>query len=103
MTEAEDVVTRHVMIRGVVQGVGYRAWTEHAALRHGLEGWVRNRRDGAVEAVFAGPRDKVAAAIEACRQGPRGARVDNVEVSEADAPALSQRRDGELFSVLPTV
>ena len=47
---------RHVVIRGRVQGVGYRAWTEYTALDHGLEGWVRNRRDGAVEAVFAGPR-----------------------------------------------
>ena len=48
-------VTRHVSFRGRVQGVGFRAFVEHAALKAGLEGWVRNRRDGSVEAVFAGP------------------------------------------------
>ena len=48
-------VIRRVLIRGRVQGVGYRDFTEYDALDHGLQGWVRNRRDGAVEAVFAGP------------------------------------------------
>ena len=48
---------RHVTIRGRVQGVGYRYFVEHAALSRDLEGWVRNRRDGSVEAVFAGPAD----------------------------------------------
>ena len=47
---------RQVTIRGRVQGVGYRAWVEHQATAHDLEGWVRNRRDGSVEALFAGPR-----------------------------------------------
>ena len=50
---------RQVMIRGRVQGVGYRAWVEHQARAHDLEGWVRNRRDGSVEALFAGPADVV--------------------------------------------
>ena len=50
---------RQVMISGRVQGVGYRAWVEHRARTHGLEGWVRNRRDGSVEALFAGPADVV--------------------------------------------
>ena len=49
-------VIRHVTIRGRVQGVGYRAWVDHRATDYALEGWVRNRRDGSVEAVFAGPR-----------------------------------------------
>ena len=59
----DETVIRHVMIRGRVQGVGYRDWVEYAALDHGLEGWVRNRRDGSVEAVFAGPAEAVDAMV----------------------------------------
>ena len=94
-------VVRHVVIRGRVQGVGYRMWTEGLAERSGLEGWVRNRRDGSVEAVFAGPEQAVVAAIEACRSGPRGAQVDTVDVEEGDA-SLLQQREGARFAVLPT-
>ena len=93
---------RRVAIRGRVQGVGYRAWVEHAALRRGLEGWVRNRRDGSVEAVFAGPAETVAAMIEACRRGPGSARVDAVEEFAAGDDEMKARYAGELFSVLPT-
>jgi acylphosphatase len=57
-----------VTIRGRVQGVGYRYWLEQQA--RGLEGWVRNRRDGSVEALFAGPADAVSAMIASCRRGP---------------------------------
>jgi acylphosphatase len=96
------LTVRHVLIRGLVQGVGYRAWTEREALRRGLAGWVRNRRDGAVEAVFAGPAETVAAMLEACRQGPRGARVESIDPDDVDEAALKIRRPGELFSVLPT-
>ena len=67
-------VIRHVVVRGRVQGVGYRAFVEDEALRLGLEGWVRNRRDGTVEAVFSGADEAVAAMIEACRRGPSAAR-----------------------------
>ncbi len=94
---------RHVLIRGRVQRVGYRAWTEHFALQRGLEGWVRNRRDGSVEALFAGPHEVVAGMIEACRAGPPGANVDVVEQREAALNDVALRRPGELFSVLPTV
>jgi acylphosphatase len=93
---------RRVTIRGHVQGVGFRAWTEHEARRRALEGWVRNRRDGAVEAVFAGPPEKVADMIEACRHGPALARVDAVEAYETHLEDLGQRRAGEAFSMLPT-
>ena len=93
-------VARLVVIRGRVQGVGYRAWAEVTALEHGLQGWVRNRRDGAVEALFAGPAEAVAAMIEACRQGPPGARVDAIDQRAADPSELALRRRGELFSVL---
>ena len=57
-----------------MQGVGFRAWTEYTALERGLQGWVHNRRDGAVEALFAGPAEAVAAMVENCRHGPPGAR-----------------------------
>ena len=70
---------RHVTIRGRVQGVGYRAFVEHEARARDLEGWVRNRRDGSVEALFAGPADVVAAMIAACRRGPSSARVEAVQ------------------------
>jgi acylphosphatase len=91
---------RYVIIRGRVQGVGYRAWTEVTALEHGLEGWVRNRRDGSVEAVFAGEEDQVAAMIAQCRRGPPGARVDAIDQREATADEIALRRGDELFSVL---
>lgn len=94
---------RHVMIRGRVQGVGYRAWIEHKALAHGLEGWVRNRRDGMVEALFAGTDEAVTAMVEACRRGPRGAQVEAIEERDASAKEVALRRPGELFSVLPSV
>lgn len=93
---------RHVTIRGRVQGVGYRAFVEREALRHGLEGWVRNRRDGSVEAVFAGLREQVEAAIDACRRGPYSARVDALDQREGTADDLRSRHSDELFSVLPT-
>ncbi len=96
-------LTRHVIIRGRVQGVGFRAWTEYLALRHGLEGWVRNRRDGSVEAVFCGPAEAVSTMIEACRKGPRGSGVDEIADQHGGAELLVHRYAGERFSVLPTV
>jgi acylphosphatase len=93
---------RHVVVRGRVQGVGYRAFVEDQALRLELEGWVRNRRDGAVEALFAGPEEAVAAALAACHRGPPAARVDAVEAEEGSSALLRQRRPGDRFSVLPT-
>jgi acylphosphatase len=95
-------VIRQVSVRGRVQGVGYRAFVEHEAIERGLGGWVRNRRDGAVEAVFAGAEGAVNAMIEACRRGPFGARVDALDQRAGTADDLKLRRAGELFSVLPT-
>jgi acylphosphatase len=97
-----DVIFR-VFIRGRVQGVGYRAWTELNAVDQGIEGWVRNRRDGAVEAVFAGAEEAVLSMIELCREGPPGARVDAIDQLDADAADLALRHPGELFSVLGTL
>jgi acylphosphatase len=94
---------RHVTIRGRVQGVGYRAWVEHRARAHALEGWVRNRRDGSVEAVFAGRANVVADMVASCRRGPSSARVDAVQEEPAASDALKLRPAGERFSVLPTI
>jgi acylphosphatase len=97
-------VIRHVVVRGRVQGVGYRAFVEDEAARHSIEGWVRNRRDGvSVEALLAGPDKMVDAVIAACRRGPRGARVDAIDVQEGSAAELDQRGQGLTFAVLPTV
>jgi acylphosphatase len=89
-----------VVIRGRVQGVGFRAWTEVTALELGIGGWVRNRRDGSVEALLAGAQEAVQTMIESCRGGPPGARVDAVDQREAGAGDLALRRPGDLFSVL---
>lgn len=91
-----------VVVRGRVQRVGFRAWTEHAALQRGLQGWVRNRRDGSVEAVFVGPPAVVEGMIEACRRGPPGAHVEALDQEEASLSDIARRRLGELFSVLAT-
>jgi acylphosphatase len=91
------------VIRGRVQGVGYRAWAAEAAYERGLAGWVRNRRDGTVEAVFFGTAVVVITMVDSCRQGPPGARVEEVYELDAQIDALSLRRPGELFSLLPTV
>jgi acylphosphatase len=92
-----------VTIRGRVQGVGYRAWLEHQAITSGLEGWVRNHRDGSVEALFAGPPTVVGEMVALCRHGPPGARVESVSSETANEDALSLRQAGERFSVLPTI
>ncbi len=100
---SEDRIVRHVILRGRVQAVGFRYWTEEEALVRGLEGFVRNRRDGTVEAVFSGPATVVDDMLEACRRGPPGSSVQSIEPIDDGARALAERRPGERFSVLPTV
>ena len=95
----EPTVTTRVLISGRVQGVGFRAWTQDEAEVRGLTGWVRNRRGGAVEALFTGPGDLVAEMIATCRQGPHHARVETVDpIYGEDAPASAPDR----FQILPT-
>ena len=75
-----------VIVSGRVQGVWYRAWTQEQAVSRGLSGWVRNRTDGIVEAVFSGPDEAVASMLTAARTGPRLARVDDITTEPCDPP-----------------
>ena len=77
-------VRAHAVISGRVQGVFFRVETQRAAERFGVCGWVRNRRDGSVEAVFEGEQHAVDATLNWCQQGPGMARVDKVDVSWQD-------------------
>ncbi|WP_316356634.1 acylphosphatase [Devosia sp.] len=74
----------HVVITGRVQGVGFRYWVEAEAVLRGVTGWVRNRRDGSVEAVLFGTDSAVDAMLAACKAGPASALVTDVAVSDTD-------------------
>ncbi len=78
-----------VIIRGRVQGVWYRAWTEGEARGRGLDGWVRNCADGSVEALFCGPEETVREMIARCYRGPPAARVEEIEEFPAEKPSVS--------------
>jgi acylphosphatase len=82
------VTRRRVVVHGHVQGVFFRDTTRREALRQGASGWVRNRPDGAVEAVFEGEAEAVAALVEFVRSGPRGAAVQRVEVGDENPEGL---------------
>jgi acylphosphatase len=86
----------HVVVRGRVQGVGYRAWLARCALDLGLKGWVRNRYDGTVEAILLGPASAVEVMLGLCGKGPRFSEVEAVEVS----PVVNEGWPD--FSVRPT-
>ena len=75
--------TSHVVIHGLVQGVSFRAWTQHQAELHGLRGWVRNRRDGSVEALVQGEAHSVEALVAWARGGPPGAQVTSLRCEPA--------------------
>jgi acylphosphatase len=90
-------LTIHLRTEGRVQGVGYRAFVEVNAAELSIVGWVRNRNDGSVEAVFQGNPDNVAKMIDRCRQGPPAAVVTNVTVRSEDVGVLLR------FTVRPTV
>ena len=87
----------HVLIEGRVQGVWFRGWMTQEANARGLRGWVRNLRDGAVEATMAGAETDVEAMLELCWQGPPSARVVRVTAEPAADPG------GARFGHLPTV
>lgn len=92
----------HVIVRGRVQGVGYRAWVQGQAAAHSLRGWVRNRNDGSVEAVFAGDPDSVAIVAEGLLRGPHGSRVNGVDIRTETGDALNAAF-GAGFVALPSV
>jgi len=73
-----------VVVRGAVQGVFFRAETRNRAHSLGVRGWVRNARDGSVEAVFEGDDDRVESIVSWCSRGPAGARVEDVDVTWAE-------------------
>jgi len=84
MAVSEDSTRRHVVITGEVQGVSFRDATRKEAEDAGLAGWVRNRDDGSVEAIFEGDADAVDRLLDWCRSGPSSADVDDVEDSEEE-------------------
>lgn len=75
-----------VVIHGRVQGVGYRAWTQRTARELSLQGWVRNLEDRTVEAVFVGPRGAIEEMVRRCHEGPRLARVTQVQIDWGPQP-----------------
>ena len=93
----------HVTIQGRVQGVGFRYFVEKNAIERALDGWVRNREDGSVEAVFAGAGARVEEMLELCRKGPRGAKVESFDVREEEAAGLIPSSRPAGFYVMPTV
>jgi acylphosphatase len=84
-----EVERRRVVVHGNVQGVFFRDTTRREAQRRGVAGWVSNRPDGAVEAVFEGDPEAVAAMVDFCERGPRGADVSRVETSDERPEGLS--------------
>jgi len=89
---ADDRSAVRLLIRGRVQGVGYRDWTRAKAKVLGLDGWVRNLSTGEVEVVVAGPPGALENLIAACRSGPPSARVSDVEIADAEPPTPGFRR-----------
>jgi acylphosphatase len=83
------VIRRRVVVHGSVQGVFFRDSTRQRARQHGVTGWVRNNWDGTVEAVFEGEPEAVDRLVEFCRQGPRGAEVERVEVVDEEPEGLT--------------
>lgn len=77
----------HILVSGIVQGVGYRYWTERTARQLGLHGWVRNLDDGRVEIYVEGEPHRIRALIEQAKTGPRSAEVSDVSIRAVDTPA----------------
>ena len=86
MSEDSEITTLRLRIEGFVQAVGYRIFVIDEARRLGLDGWVRNRSDGTVEALASGNTKTVEAFVAICMRGPPGARVKNVDLHQAEAP-----------------
>ncbi len=91
------MIAKHLIIAGQVQNVGYRDWLRETARKIGLAGWVRNKRDGTVEALIAGEADAVEEVVRACRRGPRLAIVTEIHETLSDPPTSRE------FTKRPTV
>ena len=83
------MIRRRVIVHGLVQGVFFRDSVRGRAVSGGVAGWVRNNWDGSVEAVFEGEESAVVRLVDFCRAGPRGARVDGIEVTSEDPEGLT--------------
>ncbi len=83
------MIARHIRVTGRVQGVFFRAWAQDEAQTLGVSGWIRNCSDGSVEAQLEGEAEAIDELVELLGEGPPGARVDRVEVEEADSEGLS--------------
>lgn len=97
-----EMMAMHVRVRGEVQGVFFRKWMAEEATRRGLRGWVRNRADGSLEAVFSGEMSTVRDMVRACHQGPSKARVSQV----VQIPGEYKPTDedfGTEFKILPSL
>jgi acylphosphatase len=94
-------LTEHLVISGIVQGVGYRQWFRREADRRGVSGWVRNRADETVEAVVSGPGAAVNDLVREAMNGPLGAKVDRIDRREATEAETKAVRAGEM-EILPT-
>ena len=85
--ENTDITSLRVHVHGFVQGVGFRDYLLMAAQHHKLDGWVRNRSDGTVEALVSGTTKAVEGFVAAAMKGPPGARVENVDLHNSEPPA----------------
>ena len=94
---SDDITSLRVRVEGIVQGVGFRDFLLMAAVRNKLDGWVRNRADGSVEALISGPTKAVEAFVGAATQGPRGAKVSAVDLHNSQPPVAKG------FEKLPTL
>lgn len=83
------MIRRRVVVHGFVQGVFFRDTVRRSAEAAGVSGWVRNNSDGTVEAVFEGEDDSVERLVALCREGPRGSRVDRVDVTPEEPERLA--------------
>jgi acylphosphatase len=97
-----DRTLLRVVVRGRVQGVGFRAWTQHQAQLHDLDGWVRNLRNGSVEAMLAGPVDRIELLLKALREGPHGSEVEAVEEYPATEVEFGEQPASRGFAIRRT-
>jgi acylphosphatase len=86
VADEEEITSLRLRIEGSVQAVGYRYFAMGEARKLGIDGWIRNRNDGSVEALASGPTKAVEAFVAVCMRGPPGSRVKNVDLHKAEPP-----------------